>query len=33
VGGASIVGFAVFGLAFYLAFFSVGMGPGEYDSK
>jgi MFS family permease len=33
VGGASSEGFAVFGLALYLAFFSVGMGPGEYDSK
>ncbi|KAL3792821.1 hypothetical protein HJC23_002628 [Cyclotella cryptica] len=28
VGGASSEGFAVFGLALYLAFFSVGMGPG-----
>lgn len=30
VGGASSEGFAVFGLALYLAFFSIGMGPGAW---
>ena len=30
VGGASSEGFAVFGLACYLAFFSLGMGPGAW---
>lgn len=29
IGGASNEGFAVFGLALYLAFFSLGMGPGK----